>query len=76
MFSDGLVADNFCRLAGPYHLAVVDYIRPIDHLERPLDIMVGNENTDAGGNKSADFALQVFDGNRVNAAKRLVQKNQ
>lgn len=41
-FYDGFIPDNLCRRTGTYHPSVIDYVGLIDHLQRPLDVMVGN----------------------------------
>ena len=66
---------SFGRAFGD-NFAVVEDVGPVGDLQGAFDVVVGDEDADAGGNEPADFGLQLLHGNRVHAGKRLVQQNQ
>ena len=51
----------------------MDEVGAIHDIERLADVVVGDEDGQAGVAEVFDDLLHVVDGNRIDAAKRLVQ---
>src|SRR5215218_2618590 len=75
--ADAGVVDDFAGGALFEHPAVVDNQRPIADTKRLGDVMVGDEHAlDELALQPQDLGLEVFDGNGVHAAERLVEQDE
>ena len=59
-----------------YDFAVVNDIGFVCDFERSLDVVVGNQNTNARCDQSFYFSLQFLNRNRVNPAEWFIEQNQ
>ncbi len=75
--ADQRVINEFFRRALGEDSAVVDDDAAVADFQRPLDVMVGDEDGLAQGLlELADFALEILDGDRVYPGKGFIQKDQ
>src|SRR5687768_18530836 len=75
--SDAGVVDYFSWRAFELHPAVADDQGAVADLQRLGDVVVGDQHALAElFLQSQDLALQVFDGDRINGAERLVEQDQ
>ena len=66
-FPHKLVLDNFFRRTRGDRLSVVEYVCFVGYLKCPLDIMVGNQDTNSGSDKPPDLDLEFLYRYRVAA---------
>src|SRR5437867_3095338 len=72
---DGVIRQGK-RRASPQNLAGVDYISAIDDGQSLADVVVRDEDADAGRGQTAHDRLNVEHGDRVDSGKRLVEQEE
>ena len=70
-----MVGHQRLRRASEEHLSVVDDAGAIDDVERLADVVIGDQHADVALLQLADQLANVGDGNRIDAGKGLVEKD-
>src|SRR5205807_2595177 len=77
VFIDGHgIMNDLQRRAMRAYLAVFNQITPIRYLQRFADIMIGQQDADAGLAQLAHDFLDIADSLRINSRKRLVEQDE
>ena len=72
-FSYSFIIDDFIRLPGRQHRALIDDVGVVADTQSFANVMVGDQYADPSLLQAADNLLDIQDRNRVYSGKRFIQ---